>query len=182
MVIGAVAALMWIGAAAADPALNMFSGGEVRSPDGKWAVTSRANSEQVWLRGKGVRRLLMDAERYVAVEWLSSSAAVILVEKTNHTDRIGVFTLGARDRYPSDKIQRQIEEDIRRNSPKIAEIVNRIIVFGAKGVRCCALVEESGLPPGRSEGPFVVRRAAYRIDLAEGLVQRIARCRGASID
>lgn len=130
MVIGAVAALIWVGAAAADPGISIFHGGRVHSPDGRWVVSARANENRIWLRGNGVRRLLMSAERYVTVRWLPAIGKVVLMERTIHLNRVAVFTFGARDAYPPDLIEKLIEADLRRTGPALQTIVNRIIVFG----------------------------------------------------
>lgn len=187
MVIGAVAALIWVGAATADPGISIFQGGQLHSPDGRWTVKVHAadldagqTSTPVWLIGpKGYRRRLMGAERYVTVRWLPAIGKVVLIERTIHFNRIAVFTLGARDPYHPDRIEKQIEADLRQHGRALQTVENRTIVFGG-GDGSCALVEESGLPPGKAEGSFLARRAAYRINFASGSVQRIARCPGAS--
>lgn len=187
MVIGAVAALIWVGAATADPGISIFQGGRARSPDGKWTLDVRAAdldagnmTAPVWLIGRdGHRRKLMQAERYVVVRWLPAIHKVVLVEQTIHRNRVAVFTLGARDSYRPDRIQKRIEADLRRHGRALQTVENRTIVFGQED-DSCALVEESGLPPGKAEGSILARRAAYRIDFVSGSVQRIARCPGAS--
>jgi hypothetical protein len=189
MVIGAVAALIWVGAATADPGISIFRGGRVGSPDGRWTLKVHAAdldagqmSAPVWLIGpKGYRRRLMAAERYVTVRWLPVIGKLVLLEQTIHFNRIAVFTLGARDTYRPDRIEKQIEADLRRHGRSLQTVENRTIVFGREG-GSCVLVEESGLPPGKAEGSFLTRRAAYRIDFSSGSVQRIARCPGASIE
>ncbi|SFJ63157.1 hypothetical protein SAMN03159338_1993 [Sphingomonas sp. NFR04] len=181
MVIGAVAALIWVGAATADPGISIFQGGRVHSPDGRWVVSARANENRIWLRGNGVRRRLMGAERYVTVRWLPAIGKVVLLERTIHFNRIAVFMLGARDPYHPDRIEKQIEADLRRHGRALQTVESRTIVFGG-GDGSCALVEEAGLPPGKAEGSFLARRAAYRLDFASGSVQRIARCPGATIE
>lgn len=188
MVIGAVAALLWVGAATADPGISIFQGGRACSPDGSWTLKVHAAdldagqmSAPVWLIGpKGYRRRLMVAERYVTVRWLPAIGKVVLMERTIHFNRIAVFTLGKRDSYHPDRIEKRIETDLRRTGPALQTIVNRTIVFGDE-TRPCVLVQESGLPPGKSEGSFIARTAAYRIDFATGGTRRIAGCRGASI-
>lgn len=122
----------------------------------------------------------MGAERYVTVRWLPAIGKVALIERTIYFNRIAVFTLGTRDSYHPDRIEKRIEADLRRMGPALQTIVNRIIVFGDE-TQPCVLVEESGLPPGKTEGSFIARTAAYRIDFATDHTRRIARCHGASI-
>jgi hypothetical protein len=105
----------------------------------------------------------------------------MMVERTIHFSRIAVFTLGSRDSYSPDLIEKRIEADLRQKSTALQSIENRSIVFGQNKLSRCVLVEESGLPPGKSEGSFLARKAAYQIDVAKGTVQRIVRCPGAAI-
>ena len=66
--------------------------------------------------------------------------------------------------------------------PKLGTIENRGIKFGQAGTETCVLVEESGLPPGRQTGSFLVRSGAFRLDLAKRRAVPIAECPAARID
>ena len=187
--VGLVAALVLAGAAPAGPGIDGFQGGRVRSPDGRWARSARAADPDgegmqttAWLRGPGIRRRpLMRFERYLDIRWRPDIGKVVLVERTIHFARIAVRTLGPREVGPRDRIQADIEHGL-AGLGRIGTIENRLIQFGKLGAATCVLAEESGLPPGRKEGSFLSRRAAFRLDFATGRAVRVDACPGARIE
>ncbi|MEP9357254.1 hypothetical protein [Sphingomonas sp. KR3-1] len=185
---GLVAALALAGAAPATPGIDGFRGGHVRSPDGRWTVSAvaadpdRTMRTTAWLQGPGVQhRPLTRFERYLDVRWLRDIGKVMLVERTTHFARIALRTLGPRETGPRDRVQADIEQGLAGLS-RLGTIENRRIAFGTLGRDTCVLAEESGLPPGRAEGSFIARRAAFRLDLAAGRAIRIRACPNATID
>lgn len=176
MVIVAVAVLMWVGTATADPQVSLVTGGTLQSPDGRWTITARPDTDAVWLQGPGVRRKLMRANRGVTVLWITRIGRVVLIERTIHRERIAVFTLAKYDRTPPDRLERQIEGDLRRKGPPLQGVENRSIVFGHRGGQRCAIVTETGLPLGKRVGPFLRRQASYRINFVQGTALRSLHC------
>jgi len=178
-----------LAAAPASDGVSAFEGGQVRSPDRAWTIVvpaPRGDSEAVtataWLNGPGVRgRRLMRFERHVSAVWPRGSGKVVLVEQTMHFARVEVFTLGPRETAAPDRIQADVVRGMAHQLPRIAQIENRLVAFGKAGAATCVLVEESGLPPGRDEGSFVVRRAAFRLDLAAKRAVPVPTCPGAAI-
>ena len=188
MRLGLVAALALAGAAPAAPGISGFQGGRVRSPDRHWTISAAAADPDktmrttAWLQAPGVRRRpLIRFERYLQVEWLRDSGKVMLIERTIHFARIGIRTPGPRETGPRDRLQADIERDM-AGLGGLATVSNRFIILGKLGTAICALVEESGLPPGRTEGSFIARRAAFRLDFTTGRAVRVRACPGARID
>jgi hypothetical protein len=178
---------MAIAAVPASDGISAFAGGRVKSPDGQWAVWAAAADADLGdpavarLDGPGVReRALMSFERRVEVVWPRAAGRVVLVQRTIHRDSLHVFSLGASE-TGEDRVQRDIERGLAMRVPKLGEVINRRTAFGQARGGDCVLVEESGLPPGRSEGSLVVRRAAFQLDLRGKRAVAIRSCPGATL-
>lgn len=149
--------------------ISAFSGGRVDSPDGKWSVWAAGNDAEdmravARLNGPGVReRGLMSFERNVQVFWPAEGGRVVLVERTIHFASLHVFTLAEEEAGP-DATQADIEQHLAKLQPQLATIENRLLAFGRIGSETCALIEESGLPPGRAEGSLITRRGSFWLD------------------
>jgi hypothetical protein len=172
----------------ASDGISAFAGGRVTSPDGKWAVWAMAadpdterEAAVARLNGPGVRnRELMRFARQIDVIWPAETGQVLLVQRTAHFAGVYAFTLGVAE-IGSDRIQSDIDRGMARGVPRLHSIENRLLGFGRDRTATCVLVEESGFPPGQREGSFVVRRGAFRLDLAERRALPIADCPGARI-
>lgn len=166
--------------------ISAFAGGRANSPDGKWAVwVAEGDAEDrtaiARLRGPGVRdRGLMQFERSVDVIWPAGTAKVMLVERTIHFASIHVFALAPREIGARDRIQSDVERMMAWWG-RLGTVTNRLIALGRLNVANCVLVVESGLPPGLSEGSFVTRRGAFRLDFHSGRAMPIRYCPGAKI-
>lgn len=157
-----------------------FQGGSVHSPDGRYRVWAAPVGDAMktiaWLSGPGgKRRALMAYERSARVLWPSGSGRVVLLERTLHFATFRAFPL-VEGTAPRDRIQGDIVRGMAVVQPRLGTIENREITFGRIAGALCASVEESGLPPGRDEGSFIARHAAFRVDLAKLRATPIARC------
>lgn len=177
--------------AGADAQLDQYGGGgSSKSPDGRWRVWShvQALDEEpnaiAWLSGPGVsRRRLMRYERGMRVHWMADRRHVVLIDRTAHFSWLAVFDLATANRMPSDRMQTAISRHLAAKRPKLGNIGNRLTAVG-RGFSSapCVLVEESGLPPGRSEGSYLARRAAFRLDLETGRAIPVPVCPGATLE
>lgn len=165
--------------------LSQWGGGEARSPGGDWVVASKAldpDSDilaEAILSGPHVRRRsLMRFERSVEVRWDVPKSKVLLIERTIHVARIAVFNLGARQIDDPAVVQRTIVRQMAQLKPRLGTLENRRIIFGSTNGTACITVEEDGLPPGQSEGSYIGRRAAFRLDLTRNDAVRIRYCPG----
>lgn len=185
-----VLALLTLTSTNAHAQLDHFGGGGLsRSTDGRWRIWSHppeadeADSAVAWLSGPGTpKRALFRYERGADVIWFTDRRAVLVETRTVHFEAIKLFTLGSLNRFAPDKAQSDIENVLAARLPRLSVVEDRFI---ARGLRFrtspCILVEEAGLPPGRNEGSFVVRRAAFHLDFATGRARQIAHCPGARI-
>lgn len=184
---GLAAVLALIGAAPAVQWISAYQGGRVHSPDGHWTVSAQAIDPDgeamrttAWLTGPSVkRRPLTRFERGLEVRWHGDIGKLVLIERTIHFSRIAVRTLGPREIGPPDRIQADIEQGLAKLR-RLGTIGNRVIAFGDSGQ--CVLAEESGLPPGRREGSYVARRAAFEMDFVAGRAMPVKDCPGARIE
>ena len=178
-----------IAAVPASDGIAAFAGGRVTSPDGKWAVWAApadADNERAAaiarLNGPGVRnRELMRFARKIDVIWPREPGRVLIVEHTIHFSAVNAYTLAPAE-DGADRIQSDLDRAMAAHLPKLGTIENRGIKFGQAGTETCVLVEESGLPPGRQTGSFLVRSGAFRLDLAKRCAVPIAECPAARID
>lgn len=177
-----------IALAPASDGISAFAGGRVKSPDGAWSVWAAATNEDAnevavaRLNGPGVKnRELMRFVRSIDVVWPGEPGRVVLVQRTEHFATVYVFTLGAAE-TGSDWLQSDIERAMAVRWPRLGSIENRRIAFGRLSSATCVLVEESGLPAGRTTGAFDERRAAFRLDLAAKRATPVRGCLGARID
>ncbi|MET0310225.1 MAG: hypothetical protein ABW023_16085 [Sphingomonas sp.] len=167
--------------------ISAFSGGRVDSPDGKWSVWAAGNDTEdmravARLNGPDVReRGLMSFERNVQIFWPTEGGRVVLVERTIHFASLHVFTLAAEEAGP-DLTQADIEQHLAKLLPQIATIENRLLAFGRIGSETCVLIEESGLPPGRTEGSYITRRGSFWLDFRAKRAVPIQACPDARLD
>lgn len=167
--------------------LSGFQGGSVQSPNGQWTISARGadmNGEEMTTVAtltdrRGRRRPLLRFERDLEVVWLPGTRQALLIQRTIHFATLHLFELRRAGEVGA--IQSDLERHMRRLHPGIGEIENRQIVLGHVDSDACILVEESGLPRGRSTGSFVARRTYFRLDLVRGRAAPTNRCRGVAI-
>jgi len=183
----ALAAIALVGAARGDVISHYVGGGRMTSPDGRWAISSRTPPDTplatAWLSrsGKPVRRL-MTFERWIEAIWLADGRYVIVRSGTIHFQALHVFRLGAADSVSPDSIQRTVSAQMQTTGPRFGSLENRIVVFGSDGKAPCILVEDWGMPPGRTSGSFIVRRATFALDVEAGRAKPARSCPGAKIE
>lgn len=155
------------------------------SPRGGWAVTSPRRLQDdidrapsiAYLRSPSLRsRRLMDYERTLDVFWPNNGRHVILLASTAHFSTVRIFALGPRDIVPPDRIERAIERSLVAQGPRLGTIENRTIAISVHGRRPCLQIEESGLPPGQTEGSYTARKALFSLDLDKGFAVRARHC------
>lgn len=177
-----------IAAVPSSDGISAFAGGRVKSHDGAWTVWAPANdpgsTEEpaiVRLNGPGVHeRGLMPFERSVDVVWPQVPGRVVLVERTVHRASVHVFTLSDGE-IGADRIQPDIERGLGLYRPRLDSVTDRRVSFGRLRGVDCVLVEETGMPPGSSEGSLLARRAAFRLDLVAKRAVPVRSCPGARL-
>ena len=164
---------------------NSGVAGKSVSPRGGWTVTSPRRLQDdidrapsiAYLRGPALRsRRLMGYERTLDVFWPSDGRHVILLSSTTHFSTMRIFALGPRDIFPPDRIERAIERSLAARGPRLGTIENRTIAISVRGRRPCLQIEESGLPPGQTEGSYIARKALFSLDLDKGVAMHARDC------
>ncbi|WP_448664988.1 hypothetical protein ACG3SL_10015 [Sphingomonas sp. CJ20] len=166
--------------------ITAVAGGRVRSPDKVWTLWASAvdpdaedSTTMLRLRGPDVRdRGLMPFDREVRVVWPGEPGMVLVVDQGVHLATLHAFTV-AKGETVADRLESDMARGLALRRPAIGQVENRRIAFGRVRGTMCVLVEESGLPPGRSEGSYVTRRMAFRLNLAARRAALVRACPGA---
>jgi len=186
----AAAAVILLGDATRPPDViqHYAGGGSSVSPDRKWTVWSPKTPNEklyatVWLEGPGVRkRRLNDFERMFEVVWPDDRRFVVVTDIVTNFMAIKIFTLGPHQKVRPDAIERDIERQMLRVSPRIQSVGIQRIEYGRSRTSLCVSVMDAGLPPGRKEGSYVERVASFSLDLDHNHATRIRSCPGTKLE
>lgn len=184
----AAAGLALQAAPGAPVAFTQKGGESGRSADARWRIYSKAPEKpgapqgdsrgiaSLWLQGIGVpEKRLTTYQREGTLYWLGDRRHAVFVHRQPHLQEARFFTLTG-EAAAQKSIDLAIAGSMAATAPKLGTVENRLLTPKTlPGGALCLTVEESGLPPGKSQGSFVVRKGIFRVS-ATGKTMRVPSC------